>query len=186
MNNYIKINKDKYSNNLDIPYNEDFGYLLKKYSWMIRKNPRNVKGRFYFIHKHKFSKYSLDILNHLLSSDDELKEIYNLRNMYQSFNSDNNIISAKENLEQLIDVFVNHEIFEIRRYGRTLYLWFDEIVNSFTKHKGKRYNNGPLESRNRQIKTILKNAYGFKNFVRFRARVMYSINKDIPIRIKSN
>ena len=151
---------------------------------MIRINPKNIKGKFYYIHKHKFSKYSLDILNHLLSSNDELREIYNLRNMYQSFNDNNDIKTVEENLVDLIHLFINHEIYEIRRYGKTLELWFNEIINSFTKHKGKRYNNAPLESRNRQIKTIMKNAYGFKNFERFRARVLYSINKDIPLRIR--
>lgn len=41
-----------------------------------------------------------------------------------------------------------------------------------------------LESRNRQIKNIIRNSFGVVNFQRFRARVMYSINKSIPLNIK--
>lgn len=78
---------------------------------------------------------------------------------------------------------MNHHIEEIREYGRTLYRWRNEIINSFYKVNGVRYSNAKIESRNRQIKTILRNSFGYKNFWRFRARVMYSVNKDVPLNL---
>ena len=62
--------------------------------------------------------------------------------------------------------------------------WKIEIFNSFHKHNGIRYSNAKLESKNRQIKTIIRNAFGYVNFNRFRARVIYSLNKDTSIKIK--
>lgn len=40
--------------------------------------------------------------------------------------------------------------------------------------------NGPIEGANSRIKTIIKASNGIKNFSRFRNRVIYGINKDVP------
>ena len=178
MNYYLK------NGNKDLNYSNDFGYLLKKFSWMIRYNKKNIKGRYLWIYKYNFSVYSFDLLEHLLSSNKELKEIYDLKHIYQSFNDDSNIDTAEEVLSDLIVRFRNHEIIEIKEYGKTLYRWKNEIINSFTKYNGVRYSNGRLESTNRNIKTIIRNAFGVTNFERFRARVMYSINKDVSLNLR--
>ncbi len=60
--------------------------------------------------------------------------------------------------------------------------WKDEIKNSFIRYQGKRLSNGPIEGANSRIKTILKSANGYTNFNRLRNRIMYSLNKDIPIK----
>src|SRR5690554_1206897 len=138
MNYYLNVS----NNNLN--YSNDFGYLLKKFSWMIRFNKNNIKGRYIWIHKYKFSVYSFDLLKHLLSSNEELKEIYELKHIYQSFNDDSNIDTAEEVLSDLIVRFRNHEIIEIKEYGKTLYRWKNEVINSFTKYNGVRYSNGRL------------------------------------------
>ena len=44
---------------------------------------------------------------------------------------------------------------------------FDEIPEN-----GKRYSNGPAEGLNNAIKTLIKDANGYKNFERFRKRVL--------------
>lgn len=172
---------------LDIPnlnYTNDFGYLLKRFSWMIRYSPNKINAKTYYIKKYQMYVYKNDLLTHLLSSDPELKEIYELRNVYQTFNRRTKMIEAKDELEKLIEVFIKHKIPEVREYGRLLYRWKKEIINSFNTYDGVRYSNGKLESRNRQIKTILRNGFGYKNFSRFRSRVFYSINKDVPIKLK--
>ena len=57
-----------------------------------------------------------------------------------------------------------------------------EIGSSFIKVNGKRLSNGPMEGINSRIKTMMKSANGFRNFNRFRNRVIYSINKNVPIK----
>lgn len=59
--------------------------------------------------------------------------------------------------------------------------WKTEIKNSFIRYQGKRLSNGPIEGTNSRIKTILKSANGDTNFNRLRNRIIYSLNKDIPI-----
>jgi transposase len=39
-----------------------------------------------------------------------------------------------------------------------------------------------MEGINSRIKTIMKSANGYRNFNRFRNRVIYSINKNVPIK----
>ena len=56
--------------------------------------------------------------------------------------------------------------------------WKVEIKNSFIRVNGRRISNGPIESTNSKIKTIIKTANGIRSFYRFRNRVLYSINKD--------
>lgn len=176
MNRYRDIVKE------ELNYTNDYYYLLKTFSSMILSNPRNIKAKYYWIRKYGFSVYKTELLEHLLNSDPELREVYKLREEYSNFNKTTNSENAKERLMTLIKEFSNHHIEEIREYSYTLYRWRKEIINSFTNKEGFRYSNGKLESRNKQIKTIIRNSMGYKNFYRLRARVMYSINKDVPLK----
>ena len=45
-------------------------------------------------------------------------------------------------------------------------------VITHLKENGKRYSNGPVEGLNNVIKTLIKNANGYKKFERFRKRVL--------------
>lgn len=72
----------------------------------------------------------------------------------------------------------------MRAIGKTLVKWKSEIKASFIKIDGRRISNGPIESTNNKIKTIIKTSNGIRKFTRFRNRVLYSINKDIPIQNK--
>lgn len=57
--------------------------------------------------------------------------------------------------------------------------WFPEIINFFIVVDGLRMSNGPMESLNSRIKRIIDNGFGFS---RFRNKVMYSLNKNEPIK----
>ena len=179
MNRYLR------SINIDLNYSNDFGYLLKKYSVLLRLSPNKLKEKLVYIPKYQMNVYTSKLLKHLLTSDSELNEIYNLRNIYLEFNTNSNYQTAKTKLESMITLFTNHKIPEIREYGRTLKRWKSEILNSFIKHGNSRYSNGRIEGKNRDIKTIIRNGYGLKNFRRFRARVLYSVNKNIEIKISN-
>lgn len=67
--------------------------------------------------------------------------------------------------------------------GRTYHKWRIEIANGFAKNQnGIHYTNAIAESINNQLKTIIKSAYGYHNFERFRKRSLLIITyskKDI-------
>ena len=57
------------------------------------------------------------------------------------------------------------------------------IVNSFIRVDGKRMSNGPMESLNGRLKRLLNDGYGYTKFERFRNRLLFSLNKDEPIKL---
>jgi transposase len=61
--------------------------------------------------------------------------------------------------------------------------WKDEIVNSFDRIDGQRISNGPIESVNARIGIIKRNGSGYRNFERFKLRVLYSLNENSSIKI---
>lgn len=72
----------------------------------------------------------------------------------------------------------------LKNLGKFLIHWQEKVKNSFFRYLGKRLSNDPIEGVNSRIKTILKSANGYTNFNRLRNRIMYSLNKDIPIKEK--
>ncbi len=51
--------------------------------------------------------------------------------------------------------------------------WMNGILNSFTTP----YTNGYTEEINNKIKVLKRNAYGYRNFERFRSRILHMCNK---------
>ena len=118
------------------------------------------------------------MLEKQLNIDNELKYAYELKEMYIIFNDsheDNNKI--REHLEMIISVYQLSHIPLFVELGNTLSNWKEEIINSFHTYKGRRINNGPIEGRNKYLKIILELANGYKNFQRYRNRVLYVFNK---------
>ena len=89
--------------------------------------------------------------------------------------------TAKDNLNELIREFKSSSIPIMNEFGNTMVRWKNEIINSFIKvnpEKTKRVNNGIIENRNKTIKNIKHNSNGYRNWERFRNRVMYVLNDD--------
>lgn len=66
-----------------------------------------------------------------------------------------------------------YDIRELTTVARTLRHWKKEIVNSFDRVDGQRISNGPIESVNSRIKVVKQNGNGYKNFERFKTRVIH-------------
>lgn len=69
------------------------------------------------------------------------------------------------------------------KVGNTFHKWRFEIANAYTRDaKKNKYTNAIAECINNQLKTIIKSAYGYHNFQKFRKRAMLIITyskKDI-------
>ena len=123
------------------------------------------------------------VLHELLSIDEELKKAYQLKSEYMEFNLvEEYSQESTYKLEDFIDRFKASTYQEFREFGDLLKRWKIYIVNSFIRIDGKRLSNGPMESLNGRIKRIISDGYGYKDFNRFRNRVMFSLNKNEPIK----
>ena len=64
------------------------------------------------------------------------------------------------------------ELEEFDKCSRTIFNWQKYILNSFTCT----YTNGYTEGINNKIKVLKRNAYGVRNFWRFKNRIMHVMN----------
>ena len=108
----------------------------------------------------------------------DIRIAYELKEDYILFNRTATLNNAETELEKLIETFKNCSKKEYKAFSSLLINWKKEIVNSFIVIEGKRINNSFIESRNRQIGSLIYNANGLSNFKRTRNRIMYCINKN--------
>lgn len=165
------------------PDHEDtYYYMLKKFHYFFLKNYEDIYDGKIHIPKMKSYWHKSEILDYLLSIDENLKDVYRLKEAYREFNLTSDYETCEDEMNLLIHRFRNHSIQEVRTFGKTLIKWKEEIRNSFLTSTKRRVSNGPIESTNSKIKTIIKTSTGIKSFFRLRNRIMYAINKDIPIK----
>ena len=175
----------KYDNRTNkLIQNDIYYYMLKKFHFFFTMNFEKIFNGETYIHKMKTKWTKHEIRNYLFSIDEDLRDAYYLKERYREFNLTADYETCDDELEELIDEFLNSKHEEFRAFGKLLIHWKDEIKNSFIRYQGKRLSNGPIEGANSRIKTILKSANGYINFNRLRNRIMYSLNKDIPIKGK--
>ena len=171
---------DKRTNKL--VQNDIYYYMLKKFHFFFTMSFEKIFNNQTYIQKMKTKWTKHEIRNYLFSIDEDLKKAYILKERYREFNLTADYETCDEEFEELIDEFINSKHEEFRTFGNLLIHWKHEIKNSFIRYQGKRLSNGPIEGANSRIKTILKSANGYVNFNRLRNRIMYSLNKDIPIK----
>jgi transposase len=189
LNEVIKIIRIKTQNKYRLyksgPDHDDmYYYMLKKFHYFFVKNYESIYDGRIRVVKYNTYWHKSEILAYLLSIDEDLRSAYRLKERYREFNLTAEYATCDDDLNQFIHEFRNHHLAELRTFGRTLENWKDEIKNSFLMFSRRRVSNGPIESTNSKIKTIIKTSNGIRKFARFRNRVMYSINKDLPIKNK--
>lgn len=129
-----------------------------------------------------YDKYQ--VLNKLLTIDDDLKDAYLLKEEYREFNlTEEFSIDSINKLEDFIKEFKLSKFQEFREFGSLLNHWKYYIVNSFIRVNGKRMSNGPMESLNGRLKRLISDGYGYSDFDRFRNRALFSLNKNEPIKL---
>lgn len=165
-------------------------YLLNKYNWLLNMKYDDVdSNRRIHIYKdilyfHSTNVLALDILNTLLSFDSELEIAYTLKEEYNDINKKCNSESIENALDRFIEDLIVFNIDEFKTVVSSFKKWRQEIINSFDTVDNRRISNGPVESVNSRIKLIKRNANGYRNFERFRNRVLYSLNRKSFISFK--
>ena len=105
-----------------------------------------------------------DVVDFLVNLDNELKETYIL---YQDL-----LYSFKKNNYDLLKKTLNKQNTNISSYMKTsiktLLEFLPHIKNTFNNN----YHNGFIEGNNNFIKVIKRISFGFRSFIRFKARIM--------------
>lgn len=158
-------------------------YLLKYKNKLLFLDGSKIEDEKYrFNHHYRCDYTDGALLEKILSIDSQLKEAYDLKELFMIFNrSTEDRESLSSMLEALINEFKLSSIDGYRTFGYTLESWKEETLNSFITYDGRRISNGPIEGRNKYIKVMLELSNGISNFKRFRNRILYVFNKhEVP------
>lgn len=176
--NKIRVNAMHKHNKESVEYS-----FMKRYWRFFLCRKENIPNKT-FTSKKTGETYNFDdlvfkcVLNDkdLLSGYNVLQDLFHYREQYYSFYEALNFVDI------IVDrlLLSGNELLET--VGYTYRRWRVEIANGISKSQsGKYYTNAIAEGLNNQIGTIIKTAYGYHNFDRFRKRVMMIITykKDL-------
>lgn len=180
----------KYDNGSDDIENNDIKYyLLKKGKDSFYKINGLLNVEKSYNKKFRYYMSERDLVNSILQINPEIKEAYNLTQMYLEFNYKTPYKEAKSSIDEIIKCFLNSKIKVFRDFGWTISTWKEYILNSFitiydhNKKKYRRLSDGPIEGLNNSIEKIHKNGNGYTSFKRFYKVIYYKINKSLYYKI---
>jgi transposase len=163
--------------------------LLKRFNWVLMKNSSRIDlhesidlRKYYFCFDSQYVTPRV-MIDKMLSWSFELNAAYSMKEEYAFINATSTPDNAERRIENFIAELLLYDVRELTRVARMLRHWKTEIINSFDRVGGQRISNGPIESVNSRIKVIKQNGNGYRNFERFKLRVLYSLNDNSSIKI---
>jgi transposase len=105
----------------------------------------------------------------MLYASSQLSTAYFLKEELYKVLDEKDIDTRKKLLDEWIADSSDSGITAFKRCAETYKRWRKPILNSF----GCKYSNGFTEGCNNKIKVLKRNAYGFRNFKRFRNRILF-------------
>lgn len=143
----------------------------KKYGKHNRLSFKNSK-RILTSRNAKLKDYQKERVNALLYISRDLSIAYRLKEDYYKILDQTNRDIAKEMMKEWIYSAQDSGLHEFIKCSNTMINWQNGILNSFTVP----YTNGFTEGCNNKIKVLKRNAYGYRNFRRFRNRILHMFN----------
>ena len=160
---------------------DKYHYTRQVY-WALDRVRKRIQKRFgkekriYFKHSKKLifasynklkdeSKLALEVI---LGHSDELYTAWILKEIFRDFAKCKDSREGKVFLKNWIEMAKESKIPEFNECIRAFENWFEYICNSLDTP----YTNGFIEGKNNKIKVLKRNAYGVRNFERFRKRIL--------------
>lgn len=109
----------------------------------------------------------------MLSLSKPLAEAYYLLHEFRTFTKSANRIEAKKCLSDWFMKVGSTDLIRFHKCIATFASWQNEILNAFDTG----LTNGFTGGCNNKIKVIKRNAYGMRNFQRFRKRILHTMNR---------
>jgi len=120
-------------------------------------------------------------INVMLSLSVPLSDSYFLKEKFLKIMGSKSKSEASQLLSDWIEYAYDSKLPPFRRCANTYLNWFTGITNVFDH----RYTNGFTEGCNNKIKVLKRNAYGYRNFRRFRNRILFMFNESFAQKQKA-
>lgn len=117
----------------------------------------------------KLSNEQKQQVNIMLYTSPVLSSAYFYKEDFLKILDCNDRISAKKAMSDWINSALDSGIPKMEKCAKTMTNWLTGILNSFTSD----ITNGFTEGCNNKIKVLKRNAYGYRNFSRFRNRILH-------------
>lgn len=143
---------------------KDFARSRRKYFKRSRK--------LLLMHKEQLSPGQLEQVSLMLSLSKDLAAAYYLLNQLYGVMASKDVYEAGKRLSDWFMAVNVAGIEEFMECARTYANWMEEILNIFRTG----LSNGYTEGCNNRIKVIKRNAYGMRNFERFRKRILHCMS----------
>lgn len=152
-------------------------YNFMKSHWeLFLCRHENIPDKFYTSRKTGAIYHYDELVNTCVKGDKDLLEAYNSLQDLFHYHQKYTYKKALSFIDYISDRLSSSSNESLRSVGRTYHKWRIEIAHSFSNtNTGIRYTNAIAESINNHLKTIIKIAYGYHNFERFRKRAMLII-----------
>ena len=115
------------------------------------------------------SEEEADQIESMLKISERLRQAYFMKNEFHKLMDCKNREDARKQLGIWNMMATGYNLPEFQACTRTFINWSEEILNSFEY----RFSNGYTEGVNNKIKVIKRNAFGVRDFKRFRNRILH-------------
>lgn len=180
---YFDVAKDKFKNSK---------FVVDKYHWIRQviwafENVRKEEQKKFYKDYRKYFKRSKSLLtkrfdfltddekievNIMLYKSEKIRIAHSLKEDFLKILECNNRNEAKKKLTEWIMYAQNSNLKAFENCSKTMINWSTGILNSFDTQ----YTNGFIEGCNNKIKVLKRTGYGYKNFDRFRNRILHIFN----------
>lgn len=120
-------------------------------------------------HSTELKSHEKEALDVMLTYSDDLRQAYNLKEKFYKLCGENNLAKQKVLFGNWIMYAQNTKLKEFESCITAFCNWSKEILNAFKYN----YSNGPTEGKNNRIKVLKRVCFGFRNFDRFRNRILH-------------
>ena len=122
--------------------------------------------------RNKLNPEQVEKVEYLLCFNDDLRSAYYLKELIYEILDCDDRKKGKDLLSKWILIAQNSRLKDYQDCAATLQNWSKSIFNTFDYP----YTNGFTEGCNNKIKVLKRNAYGYRNFNRFRKRILHMFN----------
>lgn len=158
-------------------------HWIRQIIWAFERVRKDIQKKFqkdyrvYFKHSRKLLLKRYDFLEEvqkqqvmvMLSVSPTLYSAHFLKEEFLKILDCENRTEAKKMMLEWLDEASECGIESFEKCAKTMFNWFTGILNSFDTP----YTNGFTEGCNNKIKVLKRNAYGYRNFKRFRKRILF-------------
>lgn len=156
--------------------------ILKKYWKTLVKSPLKLKDKYWYESSLGTDVSQAMIQDYAANLHSDMEEAMRIKDYFFSHIEDLDGLSGHEFIETFIDMLSHAQTDEFYDIRQTFIHWKTEIINAFDIiYKEQRLTNGFIEGTNNFIKVVKRIAYGFRDFDRFRNKVLFLFNKTYQI-----